>query len=72
MYINFGLTEFNIHLGLLENSAMVSVGPIDEYLKKCQLYYQSILKLLQREKSLMLDVYQMSSQFIQQIVSLKG
>ena len=34
MYMNFELTEFNIHLGLLENSAMVSVGLIDEYLKK--------------------------------------
>ena len=50
MYINFEWTEFNIHLVLLENSAMVSVGPIDEYLKKCQLYYQLLLKLLQRKK----------------------
>ena len=50
MYINSELTEFNIHLGLLGNCTMVSVGPIDEYLKKCQLYYQLILKLLQREK----------------------
>ena len=72
MYVNFELTEFNIHLGLLENSAMVSVGPIDEYLKKCQSYYRLILKLLQRKKELMLNVYQMSSQFSQHIVSLIG
>ena len=51
MYINLELTEFNIHLALLENSAMVSVGPIDKYLKKCQLYYQLILKLLQQKKN---------------------
>ena len=61
MYINLELTEFNIHLALLENSAMVSIGPIDKYLKKCQLYYQLILKLLQRKKNLTLNVYQMSS-----------
>ena len=59
MYINFELTEFNIHLGLLENSAMVSVGPIDEYLKKCQLYNQLVLKLLKQKKNLMLNVYQL-------------
>ena len=51
MYISFELSEFNIYLGLLENSAMVSVGLIDEYWKKCQLYYQLILKLLQRKKN---------------------
>ena len=56
MYLNFELTEFNIHLGLLENSAMVSVGTTDEYLKKCQSYYRLILKLLQRKKELMLNV----------------
>ena len=50
MYINFESTESNIHLGLLENSTMVSVGPIDKYLKKCQSCYQLILKLLQRKK----------------------
>ena len=52
MYISFELSEFNIYLGLLENSAMVSVGLIDEYWKKCQLYYQLILKLLQRKKKI--------------------
>ena len=52
MYISFELSKFNIYLGLLENSAMVSVGLIDEYLKKCQLCYQLILKLLQRKKKL--------------------
>ena len=34
MHINFELTESNIHSGLLENSTMISVWPIDEYLKK--------------------------------------
>ena len=73
MYISFELSKFNIYLGLLENSAMVSVGLIDEYLKKCQLCYQLILKLLQRKKKkLKLNVYQISSQFIQQIVPLIG
>ena len=70
MYVNFELTEFNIHLGLFENSAMVSVGPIDEYLKKMLIVLPVNIETASTEKEL--NVYQMSSQFSQHIVSLIG
>ena len=55
MYVNFELTEFNIHLGLLENSAMVSVGLIDEYLKKMPIIIPVNNETASAKKNLMLN-----------------